>query len=112
MASIKARAANRRQADVFKALGHPARLQVVKELADGERCVCDLVDLTGLGWSTVSRHLAVLKSVGVIEDDKRGLQVFYRLRMPCVVRFASCLEAVAEGQDVTFTVGCCSEKAR
>ncbi len=105
-------AANRRQATVFKALGHPARLQVVKELAGGERCVCDLVDLTGLGWSTVSRHLAVLKSVGVIEDEKRGLQVFYRLRMPCVVRFAACLDAATEGQDVTFTVGCCGADAR
>lgn len=98
----------RRQAAVFKALGHPARLRVVKELATGERCVCDLVELTGLGWSTVSRHLAVLKTVGVIEDDKRGLQVFYRLRLPCVVRFAACLDAAAEGQDVSFTIGCCS----
>jgi DNA-binding transcriptional ArsR family regulator len=104
--------ATRRQAAVFKALGHPARLQVVKELASGERCVCDLVDLTGLGWSTVSRHLAVLKSVGVIDDDKRGLQVFYRLKMPCVVRFAACLDAAAEGQDVMFTVGCCNAGAR
>lgn len=112
MPTARDRATTRRQADVFKALGHPARLQVVKELADGERCVCDLVDLTGLGWSTVSRHLAVLKSVGVIEDDKRGLQVFYRLKMPCVVRFAACLDAAAEGQDVTFTVDCCSTGAR
>ncbi len=100
---------NRRQAAVFKALGHPARLQIVKELASGERCVCDLVDLTGLGWSTVSRHLTVLKSVGVIAEDKRGLQVFHRLRLPCVVRFAACLESAADGQDVTFTVGCCAD---
>jgi ArsR family transcriptional regulator len=99
----------RRQAAVFKALGNPARLQVVKELADGERCVSELVELTGLGWSTVSRHLVVLKSVGVIEDEKRGMQVFYRLGMPCVVRFASCLEAARKGQDVSFTVGCCSK---
>lgn len=112
MPSAKNRAATRRQSAVFKALGNPARLQVVKELADGERCVCDLVDLTGLGWSTVSRHLAVLKSVGVIEDEKRGLQVFYRLKLPCVVRFASCLDAAGEGQDVTFTVGCCASGGR
>jgi len=43
----------------------------------------------------------------VIEDEKRGLQVFYRLKLPCVVRFAACLEAAGEGQDVTFSVGCC-----
>ncbi len=107
MSTAHARLATRRQSAVFKALGNPARLHIVKELAGGERCVCDLVDLCGLGWSTVSRHLAVLKSVGVIIDEKRGLQVFYSLKMPCVVRFAACLDAAAEGQDVTFSVGCC-----
>jgi len=96
----------RREAEVFKALGHAARLQIVNELAAGERCVCDLVELTGLGWSTVSRHLAVLKAVGVISDDKRGLQVFYSLKLPCVARFSACLREASEGQDVRFTVGC------
>jgi ArsR family transcriptional regulator len=99
----------RAEAAVFKALGHPARLHVVNELAAGERCVSDLVDLTGLGWSTVSRHLSVLKAVGVVADEKRGLQVFYRLKLPCVARFTACLHAAAEGQDVRFTVDrCCA----
>lgn len=102
----------RREAAVFKALGHAARLQIVTELAEGERCVCDLVDLTGLGWSTVSRHLSVLKGVGVIEDEKRGLQVFYRLKLPCVARFAACLRTASAGQDVRFTLSaCCGEPA-
>ena len=96
----------RYEAAVFKALGHTARLQIVTELANGERCVCDLVELTGLGWSTVSRHLTVLKSVGVIEDEKRGLQVFYKLKLPCVARFAACLREAGQGQDVRFTVDC------
>lgn len=107
MASPRKSPVPRREAAVFKALGHPARLQVVNRLAAGERCVCDLVELTGLGWSTVSRHLAVLKSVGVIEDEKRGLQVFYRLKLPCVARFAACLRDAGEGQDVTITLGSC-----
>ena len=103
------RTALRAEAAVFKALGHPARLQVVMELAGGERCVCDLVALTGLGWSTVSRHLAVLKAVGVIADEKRGLQVFYRLKLPCVARFTGCLGAAGKGQDVTFRVAACCQ---
>ncbi|AWI08782.1 ArsR/SmtB family transcription factor [Ereboglobus luteus] len=92
------------EAAVFKALGHPARLQIVARLAGGEQCVCDLVDLTGLGWSTVSRHLSVLRDTGVIEAEKRGMQVFYRLRLPCVARFISCLQSASDGQDVRFTV--------
>jgi len=78
---------------VFKALGHPARLQIADELASGERCVCDLVELVGLGWSAVSRHLAVLKGAGVLDDEKRGMQVYYRLALPCVTTFNDCLDA-------------------
>jgi len=100
-----------RQAAIFKALGHPARLQMVMALAQGERCVCELVELTGLGWSTVSRHLAVMKSAGIVADEKRGMQVFYRLRRPCVARFAACLDAADEGQDVVFSVCGCGEDA-
>ncbi len=77
---------------VFKALGHPARLRMVDALADGEKCVCELVDVAGLAWSTVSRHLAVLKSAGVLEDEKRGQQVFYRLRLGCVADLNRCLD--------------------
>lgn len=77
---------------VFKALGHPARVVVVRKLAAGECCVCELVAAAGLGWSTVSRHLSVLRGAGVIGCEKRGLQVFYRLQLPCVARFVACLD--------------------
>ncbi len=79
------------RAAIFKALGHPARLRIVEELLAGERCVCELVDVSSGGWSTVSRHLSVLKAAGIVEDDKRGLQVFYRLALPCVGTFLDCL---------------------
>jgi ArsR family transcriptional regulator len=79
-------------ADKFKALGHPARVEMVKLLSRGERCVCDLVESVGLGWSTVSRHLSVLKNAGIIDSEKRGLQVFYRIKLPCVGDFIECLE--------------------
>lgn len=78
-------------AHVFKALGHPARMQMVNALRDGERCVCDLVELGHLGWSTVSRHLGILREAGVVADTKRGQQVFYRLTRPCVLEFIDCL---------------------
>ncbi len=95
------------RAAIFKALGHPARLQIVEELAAGERCVCDLVELVGLGWSAVSRHLAVLKAAGVLEDEKRGLQVFYRLALPCVKSFTDCLKAARKGEAVEVR-RCCA----
>ena len=81
----------KRRAAIFKALGHPARLRIVEELLGGERCVCELVDISTGGWSTVSRHLSVLKAAGIVEDEKDGLHVHYRLALPCVGTFLDCL---------------------
>ena len=53
------------RAEIFKALGHPARLTMVTALGTEERCVCDLQELVGSDMSTVSKHLAVLRAVGV-----------------------------------------------
>lgn len=96
----------RRRAAVFKALGHEDRLRILDELANGERCVCELVQTVGSSWSTVSRHLSVLKAADVIVDDKRGLQVFYRLALPCVSSFMECLDAARNGEPVEMR-RCC-----
>ena len=84
------------RAKICKALGHPARLFMVEELANGERCVCELTEMVGMDVSTVSRHLAVLREAGIVQDEKRGLQVFYKLRVPCVLKLFGCIESVLE----------------
>ena len=84
------------RAHVIKALAHPTRLFIVDELTRGERCVCELRDLVGADLSTVSKHLALLKGAGILTDSKRGAQVFYRLRVPCVLNFFGCVEAVLQ----------------
>jgi len=89
-----AQAEYKAQAELIKALAHPTRLFIVDELSRGERCVCELTDMIGVEMPTVSRHLSQLKSVGILEDEKRGSQVFYRLRVPCVLNFFKCIKAV------------------
>jgi len=84
------------QARIIKALAHPTRLFIVDELARGERCVCELTDMVGVEMPTVSRHLSLLKSAGILDDEKRGSQVFYRLRVPCVLNFFKCVQAVQD----------------
>jgi len=84
------------RADIIKAMAHPSRLFIINELSKGERCVCELRDGVGADISTVSKHLSVLKNAGIVEDDKRGLQVFYRLRCPCILNFFGCIENVLE----------------
>jgi len=82
------------QARILKALAHPTRLFIVDELSRGERCVCELTDMIDVEMPTVSRHLSQLKSVGILGSEKRGSQVFYRLRVPCVLNFFKCVQAV------------------
>lgn len=86
------------QAQVFKALGHPGRLLIVDELSRGERCVCDLAELVGSEMPTVSRHLSILRNAGLVEDEKRGVMVFYRLATPCIVDFFRCVTALGKGR--------------
>jgi DNA-binding transcriptional ArsR family regulator len=81
---------------IFKALAHPTRLFIVDELAERERCVQDLTEMVGADISTVSKHLSILKAAGIIEDEKRGTQVFYTLKVPCVLNFFSCVTDVQE----------------
>ena len=82
------------KARIVKAMAHPTRLFMVDELAKGERCVCELTEMIGADMSTVSKHLAVLRGAGIIQDEKRGNQVFYSLRVPCVLHFFDCVETV------------------
>lgn len=84
------------QAKVHKALAHPTRLFIVEELSRQERCVCELTGMIGVEMPTVSRHLSVLKAAGIVEDDKRGTQVFYRLKTPCVMNFFRCVTEVRQ----------------
>ena len=68
------------------------------ELKKSEKCVCDLTALVGSDMSTVSKHLSVLKAAGVVQDERRGSQIWYRLRMKCVTGFFGCVEAALQKQ--------------
>lgn len=94
----KARADFEGRAKILKALAHPTRLYIVDVLSRGERCVRDLTKLVGDDMSTVSKHLSVLKSSGIVRDEKRGAEVFYSLRIGCVMGFFDCIEAVLKGE--------------
>ena len=93
----KSQAKYEARARIIKAMAHPTRLFIVDELSKvGERCVCELTEMVGTDMSTVSRHLALLKGAGLVEDEKRGQMVFYRLRVKCILDFFECVESVME----------------
>jgi DNA-binding transcriptional ArsR family regulator len=86
------------RARILKALAHPSRLCLVDRLSREEMSVAQLTQAVGADMSTVSKHLSLLKSAGLVLDDKRGNQVFYRLAAPCVLDFFSCIESVLQSQ--------------
>ncbi len=85
------------RARVAKALAHPTRLVILDALARGELCVNDLTELAGVDQSTVSKHLAILKSSGLVVGRKEGNMSFYSIRSKCVgsfVQIVTCIENV------------------
>lgn len=70
------------KAGLFKALSHPARVQVLEVLADGERPVGELADRLGMELSHLSQQLAVLRRAGLVNTRRVGSVVFYRLHDP------------------------------
>src|SRR5688572_17403632 len=76
-------------AKVCKALGDEQRLRILALLAHGELCVCHIVEALALPQPVASRHLAILRSAGIVETRRNGRWIYYRL--------SSDLDDVAEG---------------
>lgn len=68
-----------RRAEVLKALAHPVRLQILRELCVHQTNVTALYTRFGLPQSTISRHLLVLKNAGIISGHRKGTQIDYHL---------------------------------
>ena len=68
--------------ELFKALGDETRLRILNLLCRRELCVCQIVETLGLGQSKVSRHLAHLRHVGLLNDRRQGLWIYYSLAQP------------------------------
>jgi ArsR family transcriptional regulator len=82
-------------AAIAKALGHPARVHVLRLLHEKQACVgCDIVDQVGLAQSTVSEHLRILKAAGIITGEIEGPRVCYSLNTGSLVPLANLLNAI------------------
>ena len=67
---------------------------MLETLSRGEHCVCDLQRIVGSDLSTVSKHLTLMRSAGLVAHRRQGLQIFYRLTVPCIMSFFDCVDAV------------------
>lgn len=83
-------------AQVIAAAGHEIRLAILDYLKDGEQCVCDIAEHVEANRSNVSRHLAVMRNAGLVEQRKAGLKVMYSLRTPCILNIMQCVAGVLQ----------------
>jgi ArsR family transcriptional regulator len=94
MTTARSRDTFRRQARILKALANESRLMIVDRLSRGECSAGDLTRLVGSDQTTVSKHLAVLRAHGIVDDRREGSVVMYRLLTPCITNFFSCASQV------------------
>ena len=72
------------RAELFRTLAHPARIQVLELLRDGERSVGELIPGIGLEPSHLSQHLGTLRRANIVQSRKKGSSVFYKVADPRV----------------------------
>ncbi|MBN1982906.1 MAG: winged helix-turn-helix transcriptional regulator [Chitinivibrionales bacterium] len=85
-------------ATVFKAIAHPSRLRIIEELSKNRRCVGELTTMIGADTSTISKHLTILRSAGIVDSVKNRNQMLYYLKVPCILNFIGCIESVIENR--------------
>ena len=95
------------KAAILKAVAHPVRLAIVEALAKKDMYVCDIARMFHFDRTTISKHLALMKNLGILEDRKEGLNVSYSLRIRCLASLLSCVEKVVRGERVDLVLTTC-----
>ena len=99
-----------RAARVFHALSDETRLQIVRLLSHGERCVCELQSVLDAAQSRLSFHLKILKDAGVVSDRRDGRWVYYALNREALDEVAGFAAAVKPGRHAgSCAQACCGE---
>jgi len=78
----------------LRAIAHEIRLTVLCHLLDGPMCVHELMQATGAAQSNLSQHLAKMRMMGIVTNEKRGQQVFYRIANPAFGELVSALKNI------------------
>ena len=91
------------QADVLKTLANPRRLEIIHRLAEGPREVTRLAREMGIAQPNLSQHLALMRAAGVIEGERTGREVRYRLTDADIVTACALMRGVLERRLLRLT---------
>lgn len=81
-------------AELCKTLANPTRLKILSLLRDGEKSVGELTVLTGIRQATISQHLAVLRQRGVVSTKKEGVNIYYKITTPKIIKACDIIREV------------------
>ena len=84
---------------ILKGIAHPVRMRIVEELSRGDLCAGEIAELFHFDRTTISKHLALMKDLGILESSREGTSVRYSLRMACLAQLLYCIENVLEDGD-------------
>ena len=91
----------RNMAEVFKALGDPTRLRIIRMLAwemEDSLCVADLAGKLGITQPAASQHIKVLKNIGVLEPNRKGFRVYYNINTDVLVDYKEFIDELFKGR--------------
>lgn len=89
----------------FRALADPTRLRILELLADGERCVCEVVEAMHMAQPLLSHHLKALREAGFIHARREGRWMYYRLNPATLETCAALLETTLGRYDAAAAEG-------
>ena len=84
------------ETDVFKALSDPTRLKILESVQNGEKCICEIVPVTGKSQPNVSQHLKVLKNAGLIHERKNGTNILIKAAHNDIFKIVSMVKRIKE----------------
>ena len=80
----------KKMSEVFKALGDPTRLRIIRMLAsnmENNLCVADLAKKLGITQPAASQHIKVLKNVGILEPNRNGYHIYYNINTDVLTKY-------------------------
>ncbi|MDQ6978622.1 MAG: metalloregulator ArsR/SmtB family transcription factor [Mariprofundaceae bacterium] len=81
-------------AEGLRAIAHELRLSVLCHLMNGPMCVTELIAATGASQSNLSQHLAKMRKMGILANERRGMQIYYRIANPDFERLVMALKHI------------------
>lgn len=87
------------QAKLCQTLAQPVRLRIINLLKDGPQCVTSIAEFLKIPQPTISRHLTVLRSTGMVTRERRGQEVFYAITSPKIVEVCEMMRAILMEQE-------------